>query len=131
MDEDALTTIAAQAHAVMSPGTIVQVRILGGAMARVAADATAFAHRDKPLWITVMHYGPADADAADLRGRTERVWQALRPYADGVYANFLGDEGEARIREAYPPATYARLAALKHRYDPDNLFRLNQNIAPR
>jgi len=44
--------------------------------------------------------------------------------------NFLGDEGERRVREAYPPATYARLAALKKRYDPTNLFHLNQNIPP-
>jgi len=47
-----------------------------------------------------------------------------------VYVNFLGDEGEQRVHEAYPPATYARLAALKKRYDPTNLFRLNQNILP-
>jgi FAD/FMN-containing dehydrogenase len=57
------------------------------------------------------------------------VWQALQPYAAGVYVNFLGDEGAERIREAYPPATYARLAALKARYDPTNAFHLNQNIA--
>jgi FAD/FMN-containing dehydrogenase len=97
---------------------------------QVAADATAFAHRDKPVWVTVMHDGPANADAAALRERTEQVWRVLRPYAAGVYANFLGDEGEARLHEAYPPTTYARLAALKARYDPTNLFRLNQNITP-
>ena len=100
-------------------------------MGRMPADATAFAHRDKPAMLTVIHYGPAGADeAACLRSRTERVWQALRPYAAGVYVNFLGDEGEERIRAAYPPATYARLVALKDRYDPENLFRLNQNVRP-
>ena len=52
------------------------------------------------------------------------------PYTDGAYVNFLGDEGERRIHEAYPPATYARLAALKKRYDPTNLFHFNQNIPP-
>ena len=131
LDEGVLETIVAQAHAIMSPGTIVQLRILGGAMGRMPADATAFAHRDKPAMLTVIHYGPAGADeAACLRSRTERVWQALRPYAAGVYVNFLGDEGEERIRAAYPPATYARLVALKDRYDPENLFRLNQNVMP-
>ena len=100
-------------------------------MGRMPADATAFAHRDKPAMLTVIHYGPAGADeAACLRSRTERAWQALRPYAAGVYVNFLGDEGEERIRAAYPPATYARLVALKDRYDPENLFRLNQNVMP-
>jgi FAD/FMN-containing dehydrogenase len=56
--------------------------------------------------------------------------QAIRPYADGVYVNFLADEGDRRIHEAYPPATYARLAALKKLYDPTNMFHLNQNIPP-
>ena len=60
----------------------------------------------------------------------EQVWQALRPYAGGVYVNFLADEGDRRIHEAYPPATYARLAALKKLYDPTNMFHLNQNIPP-
>jgi FAD/FMN-containing dehydrogenase len=55
---------------------------------------------------------------------------ALRQGEPGVYVNFLGDEGEARTREAYPGATWDRLTAIKSRYDPTNLFRLNQNIAP-
>jgi hypothetical protein len=60
----------------------------------------------------------------------ETLWQHLEPRTSGVYVNFLADEGEARIRAAYPPATDARLAAIKRRYDPTNLFRLNQNIQP-
>ena len=55
---------------------------------------------------------------------------ALRQGNGGAYVNFLGDEGEARIREAYPRSTWDRLAAIKGRYDPMNLFRLNQNIPP-
>ena len=57
-------------------------------------------------------------------------YEALRPRATGVYSNFLEAEGEDRIHEAYPEATYRRLADIKRRYDPSNLFRLNQNIAP-
>jgi hypothetical protein len=55
----------------------------------------------------------------------------LRQGEGAAYVNFLGDEGEARIHEAYPKATWDRLAATKHRYDPTNLFRLNQNIPPK
>jgi FAD/FMN-containing dehydrogenase len=54
----------------------------------------------------------------------------LRNGDDGVYVNFLGDEGDARVREAYPGDTWERLRAVKRRYDPGNLFRLNQNIPP-
>jgi hypothetical protein len=72
-----------------------------------------------------------DAAASELsHASLEDYWGALRPYAEGVYVNFLSDEGEARVREAYKPATYARLVELKTRYDPANVFRFNQNIKP-
>jgi FAD/FMN-containing dehydrogenase len=122
--------LAQAASTVIGPQTRIQLRILGGAMSRVAKDATAFAHRDKEALVVVMHSAPPSADPADLRAHTEQVWQALAPYASGAYVNFLADEGEQGIHEAYPPATYARLAALKRRYDPTNLFHLNQNIKP-
>jgi hypothetical protein len=61
---------------------------------------------------------------------TQAFYEALRPGSVGVYANFLEAEGEPRIRDAYPEPTYRRLADVKRRYDPTNLFRLNQNIAP-
>jgi FAD/FMN-containing dehydrogenase len=80
--------------------------------------------------VIVTNFGPGSADAEGRSARTEQVWKALQPYADGVYVNFLAEEGEQRIHEAYPPATYARLAALKNRYDPTNFFALNQNIKP-
>jgi FAD/FMN-containing dehydrogenase len=130
LSDDVIHTIVEEAAAIMSPMTLVQVRVLGGAMSRVPADATAFAHRDKQALVMATNVAPPSTDAEPSRVRTEQVWQALRPYADGVYVNFLGDEGEQRVHEAYPPATYARLAALKKCYDPTNLFRLNQNILP-
>jgi hypothetical protein len=122
--------LAEAAQTIMSPETLIQLRILGGAMSRVSADATAFAHRDKQALLMINHFGPPSIDPAALRARTEHVWQALSPYASGVYVNFLMEEGEQRVHDAYPPATYARLAALKRRYDPTNFFRLNQNIVP-
>ncbi len=109
---------------------MLQVRVLGGAMARVPVGATAFAHRDKPFMVSVLNEWHDPAETAAQTDWTETAWQALRGYGSGVYVNFLEDEGEGRIHEAYPPETYARLAAVKRQYDPTNLFRLNQNIGP-
>jgi FAD/FMN-containing dehydrogenase len=58
------------------------------------------------------------------------TWQAMRPFASGVYVNYLGQEGEDRVKAAYGVAKYERLVALKNKYDPTNFFRLNQNIKP-
>jgi FAD/FMN-containing dehydrogenase len=107
---------------------MVQLRGLGGAMARVPAGATAFGHRSARVLFAVITVfeGPAEPHVA----WTEALFDAVRPLARGVYSNFLDDEGEGRIREAYPAETFVRLAEVKRRYDPSNLFRLNQNIAP-
>lgn len=130
LSDEMLHALVEAVQAIMSPETVVSLRVLGGAMSRVATDATAFAHRDKQGMVLVTHFGPLSADASSLNARTQRVFQALSPYANGAYAGFLADEGEQRVREAYPSATYARLVALKNQYDPTNLFHLNQNIKP-
>nr|PZN59250.1 MAG: hypothetical protein DIU58_18185 [Sphaerobacter thermophilus] len=108
-----------------------QLRGLGGALARVPADATAFAHRDRALFVAIVNVwmDPAE-DAAMHRAWVTNLWDAVWPAASGTYVNFLDDDGEERIHEAYPDATFRRLADVKRRYDPDNLFRLNQNIPP-
>jgi FAD/FMN-containing dehydrogenase len=124
LDDRALHTFVEAARAIMSPETMVQLRILGGAMSRIAPDAAAFAHRDKQALMLGANFGP------DAAARVEHFWRALQGYSDGVYVNFLAEDGEQRINEAYPPATYARLVALKNRYDPTNLLHLNQNIKP-
>ena len=130
LNDEALDTLAHEAVVFMAPGMILQLRVLGGAMGRVAADATAFAHRDAQVMIVVAHAGPRSANTASLHASMEQIWQRIRPYRAGVYVNFLAEEGEQRVHEAYPTATYARLAALKKHYDPTNLFHLNQNIKP-
>ena len=130
MSDDVIHAIAEEAVPVISPATMVQIRILGGAMSRVPADATAFAHRDKQVMFSVFNTGPRSADNERREAMADQVWQALQPYGDGVYVNFLANEGEQRVHEAYSPATYERLAALKKLYDPANLFHFNQNIAP-
>jgi FAD/FMN-containing dehydrogenase len=114
-----------------SPFSLVQFRSLGGTMARVDNDATAFAHRDKRYFVAIIGlWLDAAEDASVHSAWTEALWQAIRHEGSGVYVNFLQEEGEDRIREAYPAATFARLVAIKRRYDPENLFRFNQNIVP-
>jgi FAD/FMN-containing dehydrogenase len=107
-----------------------QLRVLGGAMARVPANATAFAHRDKRILANVATIyerpdeRPVHAEWVDELARDLQT-------ADGAaHVGFLGDEGDERVRAAYPGSTWDRLREIKARYDPDNLFRLNQNIPP-
>ena len=109
---------------------VAQIRVLGGPMARVPANATAFAHRSSRLMVNVAAvYGhPHGAPKHDPWGATFAA--ALRQGDGGAYVNFLGDEGEALIRAAYPGTTWDRLTSIKDRYDPTNLFRLNQNVPP-
>ena len=109
---------------------VAQLRVLGGAMARVPADATAFAHRASRIMVNVASFYEGPEDRVVRQSWVDDLAAALRQDDAGAYVNFLVDEGEARIREAYPGPTWDRLAAIKARYDPTNLFRLNQNIPP-
>jgi FAD/FMN-containing dehydrogenase len=114
-----------------SPFSLVQFRGLGGALARVGNDATAFAHRDRRYFLAIIGiWLDAAEDAAVHSAWTDSLWQTMRPEGSGVYVNFLENEGAARVRDAYPPITYARLVELKRKYDPQNIFRFNQNIRP-
>jgi FAD/FMN-containing dehydrogenase len=108
--------------------TITQLRVLGGAMGRVPSGATAFAHRDAPLLTAIIAH--ATGDLASTTAWADAYHAELSGGAAGVYSNFLADEGDARLREAYPDATYERLAAVKRRVDPANVFRGNHNIRP-
>lgn len=107
-----------------------QFRVLGGAMGRVPADATAFAHRDADVLVAlgVIGFGVEELDTHQKW--VQDAFEAMRHTATGAYLNFMEKEGDGRIRDAYPQATYQRLAEVKRRYDPQNLFRLNQNIIP-
>jgi len=107
-----------------------QIRVLGGAMARIATEATAFAHRQRKLMVNVAAVYASPEEDSIHSAWAEDAATALRRGEDGAYANFLGDEGAKRVRAAYPGATWDRLAEIKHRYDPENVFRLNQNVPP-
>ncbi len=108
---------------------VAQLRVLGGAMARVPAGATAFAHRDRAIMANVASFYEGPDDRSRRQAWVDGLVGALRR-RDGAYVNFVGDEGPARVREAYPGPTWDRLVEVKRRYDPGNLFRLNQNIPP-
>ncbi|WP_052665495.1 FAD-binding oxidoreductase [Nitriliruptor alkaliphilus] len=117
--------------AATTPMAAVQLRVLGGAVARVRDDATAYAHRQRRLMVNVAALYEDPIDGATATVWAEDLAARLREAGvDGAYVNFLGDEGPARVREAYPGDTWDRLARLKARYDPTNLFRHNQNVPP-
>lgn len=109
---------------------VAQIRALGGAMARVPADATAFAHRDRRILTNVAAFYNGEDDRPVREAWTEAFASALRQGNGGAYVAFMNDEGESRVRAAYPGSTWDRLAAIKARYDRTNLFRRNHNIPP-
>jgi FAD/FMN-containing dehydrogenase len=109
---------------------VAQLRVLGGAMARVPVEATAFAHRGRRIMVNVAAFYEGPEDQAVREAWVAEFAAALHQGEGGAYVNFLGDEGADRVREAYPGSTWERLTAIKARYDPTNLFRLNQNIPP-
>ncbi|MPZ93403.1 MAG: FAD-binding protein [Propionibacteriales bacterium] len=113
-----------------APMRVAQLRMLGGAVARVAPDATAYAHRTSRIMANVAAFYTGPADLAEREAWVLETADLLRQDDAGVYVNFLGAEGPERVRAAYPGATWDRLVEVKRRYDPTNVFRLNQNIPP-
>jgi FAD/FMN-containing dehydrogenase len=130
LSDEAIETVVNQFKRAPSPLSAVALEHLGGAVRRAGRGATAFAHRDAEYslliigrWVDAME---AEENIAWARG----LWSALQPHSlEGVYVNYLGEEGEQRVRAAYG-ASYERLVALKEKFDPKNFFGLNQNIKP-
>ena len=109
---------------------VAQLRVLGGAVARMPADATVYAFRDRRIMVNVATLCQDTEEAARRWPWLDNFASALQQGDTGAYVGFLGDEGPDRVRAAYPGSTWERLAAIKATYDPGNLFRLNQNIPP-
>jgi FAD/FMN-containing dehydrogenase len=128
LDAAGAEAIVAHHTAPEGAASMTQLRVLGGAMARVPATATAFAHRTAPVMATVM--AGVTGDQAATEARADGLLAALSGTASGVYANFLGDEAADRLHDAYPGGTYERLVAVKRRVDPENVFHGNHNIRP-
>jgi hypothetical protein len=120
--------ILAQARA-SERSPVITVRSVGGAVSRVPDDATAYAHRQAELMLLTIEVGPKPAVEAALP-TLEAIWEALAPHVDGAYANFLTAATEEDVAAIYPAQAYQRLAAVKRRYDPGNLFAGNHNIRP-
>jgi FAD binding domain/Berberine and berberine like len=132
LTDDAIAAAAAVAAKVPSPFSLAELVLWGdSAVGRVGADDTAFGQRDgRFLFNAISMWEDPAATEANVAWPRE-FFEAMQPFAtDGVYVNFLSDEGDARVVEAYGAEKYARLARIKAEYDPENLFKLNQNIVP-
>ena len=132
LTDGAIDTLVEHASAQTSPKSYCIVFQLGGALARVGEDETAFTQRDAAHNVNINAVWTED----DVEGERHVAWareffSAMQSHAgERVYVNFLGDEGADRVRQAYGARQYERLAGLKRTYDPTNLFRMNQNISP-
>jgi FAD/FMN-containing dehydrogenase len=130
VDRDTARAIIEHLEAATAPVAATQLRVLGGAMARVPEDATAFGHRGRRVMVTAAvmfeQLEETDIHEAWITGLAKALDQGER----GAFVGFLSNEGQARVREAYSEPGWERLRQIKKRYDPTNLFRFNQNIPP-
>ncbi|MGH3043129.1 MAG: FAD-binding oxidoreductase [Gaiellaceae bacterium] len=132
LTDDAIDTLVEHASAPTSPKSYTIVFQLGGALARVGQDETAFSQRDAAHNVNINAvWTEEDPDGERHIAWARDFFDAMQPHAgERVYVNFLGEEGGNRVRQAYGARNYERLVELKRTYDPTNFFRLNQNIAP-
>ena len=131
LDDRALEVLAEHHARATSPYCQILVHQMGGAISRVPTEATAFAHRDAEWMVTIAAiWVDPDEQPEPHVAWARDLWQAMRPWARGTYVNHLGDEGEQRVLEAYG-AAYGRLVTLKETWDPGDVFRLNQHVAPK
>ena len=129
LPDEAIDTLVAG----VAPSPLTQIIVVpgGGALSRVPDDATAMGHRRAPWNVHYLSMWPDPADSERNVSWVRALAAAMKPWTTGgLYLNFIGEEGEARVRAAFGPEKYARLVALKDRWDPENLFRLNHNIKP-
>jgi hypothetical protein len=131
LSDAAIDTMIAQFEAVPSPFSAVALEHLGGAMSRIGKDETAFNERTAPLSLIITSEWTDPAESENNIRWARDFWAAMRPFAsEAAYVNYLDRGDEDRIRAAYGADKYERLVTLKNKYDPTNIFRLNQNIKP-
>jgi FAD/FMN-containing dehydrogenase len=130
ISDGAIATLIEHAPRMTSPQSSFYFQHLGGEISRPGIATAAFGHRDALFDFAILTVWQERAEDAEHVAWARAFAAAMQPYATGVYVNNLGVEGADRVKAAYAPATYERLVALKDRYDPTNVFRLNQNVAP-
>ena len=130
LTDDVIDLTYEHSQRINSPFTAFPIWQMGGAVARVGENDTAFGGRNAGFTYNIGACTETAEGFEDERAWVRDFWSALEPHHMGVYVNFLGDEGADRVRESYGAEKYARLRELKRRYDPDNFFRINQNIPP-
>jgi FAD/FMN-containing dehydrogenase len=131
LDDHAIETLVRFHQNVSSPKSEIHVHQMGGAVARVPADATAFGDRSGDFLVNIIASTFTAEGFAEAVQWAQDLHTTIEPsLTGGSYVNFLPEEGEERVRTSYGERTFARLQALKDEYDPSNLFRLNQNVPP-
>jgi hypothetical protein len=131
LPDEAIDVALGAAQRMTSPLSSFYFQPMGGAIARVSPEEAAFGHRDAAFDFNILSVWSDPAESDEHVAWTRGLWEGMQAFASGgVYVNNLGDEGPDRVRAAYAPAVYDRLVSLKDRYDPDNVFRMNQNIPP-
>jgi UDP-N-acetylenolpyruvoylglucosamine reductase len=130
LSDDAIGTLVEGFRGVTSPYSSMLIEQLGGAVSRVRKDETAFSDRTSPYDLVIMPMWTDPVESEKHIRWADDLWKAMQPFSSGgVYVNYLGNEGEGRVKAAYG-TNYERLVSLKNKYDPMNLFRFNQNIRP-
>jgi len=131
LSDAAIDVMVDHYRTVPAPNTHVVIEHLGGAVSRVGADETAVDHREAPYNFLIVGMWADAAEDAKVIGWVRELWGALQPFSSGgLYVNYEAEHDVDRVKAAYSPVKYARLVAVKDKYDPTNLFRLNQNIKP-
>jgi hypothetical protein len=130
VDEQTAQTIIDRLNASDATLRAMQLRVLGGAIARVPSDATAYAHRDRKIMAIAVSFFEGPDDLPRRQQWLEETVEALDQGVPGAYVNFVRGEDDASARTAYPDGTYKRLAAVKAKYDPENVFHRNVNVPP-
>jgi FAD/FMN-containing dehydrogenase len=130
LSDEVIDVTAEHSLRIDSPLTSFPIWQMGGAVSSVSDDETAFNGRTAAFTYNIGACTESSEGFDRERDWVRGFWSALEPWHQGVYVNFLGDEGAERVRQAYGPQKYDRLRALKQKYDPDNFFRINQNIPP-
>jgi FAD/FMN-containing dehydrogenase len=130
LGDGAVDTLVDHAWSHRSPWSYTILFQLGGAVRRLPEEATAFSGRGAGYALNINAVATGGDGLPEQAAWARRTWEAMRPHGNGVYVNFLDREGNERVRAAYGEAKWRRLAELKRTWDPDNLFRLNQNITP-